>query len=60
MGYFQVMYDSRDINYDRRGFIILATGLWAHFFVIKHISDIFTYRGWMLVIYNNGSGCFRL
>ena len=27
MGYFQVRYDSRVINYDRRGFIRLATGL---------------------------------
>ena len=27
MGYFQVRYDSRVINYDRRGFIGLATGL---------------------------------
>ena len=26
MGYFQVRYDSRVINYDRRGFIRLATG----------------------------------
>ena len=27
MGYFQVRYDSRGVNYDRRGFIRLATGL---------------------------------
>ena len=27
MGYFQVRYDSRVINYDRRGFIGLATGV---------------------------------
>ena len=27
MGYFQIRYDSRGINYDRRGFIRLATGL---------------------------------
>ena len=27
MGYFQVRYDSRVVIYDRRGFIILATGL---------------------------------
>ena len=26
MGYFQVRYDSRGVNYDRRGFIRLATG----------------------------------
>ena len=26
MGYFQVKYDSRVVNYDRRGFIRLATG----------------------------------
>ena len=26
MGYFQVRYDSRVVNYDRRGFIRLATG----------------------------------
>ena len=26
MGYFQVRYDSRVVNYDRRGFIGLATG----------------------------------
>ena len=27
MGYFQVRYDSRVVNYNRRGFIRLATGL---------------------------------
>ena len=27
MGYFQVRYDSRVVNYDCRGFIRLATGL---------------------------------
>ena len=27
MGYFQVRYDSRVINYDHRGFIILTTGV---------------------------------
>ena len=27
MGYFQVRYDSRGVNYDRRGFIRLATGV---------------------------------
>ena len=27
MGYFQVRYDSRVVNYDRRGFIRLATGV---------------------------------
>ena len=27
MGYFQVRYDSRVVNYDHRGFIRLATGL---------------------------------
>ena len=26
MGYFQVRYDSRVVNYDRRGFIGFATG----------------------------------
>ena len=26
MGYFQVRYDARVVNYDRRGFIRLATG----------------------------------
>ena len=26
MGYFQVRYDSRVVNYDRRGFIRLTTG----------------------------------
>ena len=26
MGYFPVSYDSRVVNYDRRGFIRLATG----------------------------------
>ena len=26
MGYFQVRYDSRVVNYDHRGFIRLATG----------------------------------
>ena len=31
MGYFQVRYDARVVNYDRRGFIRLATGFepWA-------------------------------
>ena len=28
MGYFQVRYDSRVVNYDCRGFIRLATGLY--------------------------------
>ena len=27
MGYFKVRYDSRVVNYDRRGFVRLATGL---------------------------------
>ena len=27
MGYFPVRYDSRVVNYDRRGFIRLATGV---------------------------------
>ena len=27
MGYFQVRYDSKIVNYDHRGFIRLATGL---------------------------------
>ena len=27
MGYFPVRYDSRVVNYDRRGFIRLATGI---------------------------------
>ena len=30
MGYFQVRYDSRVVNYDRRGFIRLATGRTAY------------------------------
>ena len=30
MGYFPVRYDSRVINYDRRGLIRLATGLLAN------------------------------
>ena len=34
MGYFQVRYDSRVVNYDRRGFIILATDLVQLFFII--------------------------
>ena len=29
MGYFQVRYDSRVINYDLRGFIRLATDLYS-------------------------------
>ena len=36
MEYFQVRYDSRVVNYDRRGFIRLATGRFItreHFFV---------------------------
>ena len=28
MGYFQVRYDSSVVNYDRRGFIRLATAVW--------------------------------
>ena len=31
MGYFQVRYDSRVVNYDRRGFIRLATGGYVPF-----------------------------
>ena len=31
MGYFQVRCDSRVVNYNRRGFIRLATGLSAQF-----------------------------
>ena len=35
MGYFQVRYDSRVVNYDRRGFIRLAT---------EHKSPVFNPR----------------
>ena len=35
MGYFQVRYDSRVVNYDRRGFIILATEC----FIFAKLSD---------------------
>ena len=38
MGYFQVRYDSRGVNYDRRGFIRLATGLCS-----KRICNQFPY-----------------
>jgi len=34
MGYFQVRYDSRVVNYDRRGYIILATGPIQHFLCV--------------------------
>ena len=38
MGYFQVRYDSRVVNYDRRGFIRLATGLQFYKFGFKCVS----------------------
>ena len=42
MGYFQVKYDSRVVNYNRRGFIILTTGL-AMTFIFLQISNILEY-----------------
>ena len=42
MGYFPVRYDSRVINYDRRGFIRLATGLCQGLNLLCPIS-----LGWM-------------
>ena len=43
MGYFQVRYDSRVINYDRRGFIRLATGEFCGQ----------SYKQFTLIIYNS-------
>ena len=43
MGYFPVRYDSSVVNYDRRGFIRLATGLLLLFVVFA--------AGWALPIY---------
>ena len=46
MGYFQVRYNSRVVNYDRRGFIRLATemsSLKQQFFVIQMLTYIFTH-----------------
>ena len=40
MGYFQVRYNSRVINYDHRGFIRLATGFTEIFMVMKGFKDI--------------------
>ena len=39
MGYFKVRYDSRVVNYDRRGFIRLATGLQRRKFVAIGCSE---------------------
>ena len=39
MGYFQVRYDSRVVNYDRRGFIRLATDV---YFTKKNIGELMT------------------
>ena len=43
MGYFPVRYDSRAVNYDRRGFIILATGLFINsfYFVLFNSLEIY-------------------
>ena len=38
MGYFQVRYDSRVVNYDHRGFIRLATGLTSFIGVLDPMS----------------------
>ena len=37
MGYFQVRYDSRVVNYDRSGFIRLATGCCL---IMHFITDV--------------------
>ena len=41
MGYFPVRYDSRVVNYDRRGFIRLTTGgiqIWIFLVEGKHVD----------------------
>ena len=40
MGYFQVSYDSRGVNYDHRGFIRLAT-VYLH---VRHLPKGTSYR----------------
>ena len=39
MGYFQVRYDSRVVNYDRIGFIRLATGLFGVSLLIYYVGS---------------------
>ena len=50
MGYFQVRYDYRVVNYDLRDFIRLATGLQTNKFVISNFSTTPTF----LVRYYSG------
>ena len=45
MGYFQVRYDSRVVNYDRRGFIRLATGLTSSDSVLRRNNIILSCSG---------------
>ena len=43
MGYFQVRYDSRVVNYYRRGFIRLATGGIITLFIWRHrVGDMYS------------------
>ena len=53
MGYFQVGYDSRVINYDHRAFIRLATGLWQGLNLPCPIS-----LGWMREIMKTVCACY--
>ena len=46
MGYFQVRYESRVVNYDRRGFIRLATELQLHHWV----NAAFKWCHWLIFI----------
>ena len=63
MGYFQVRYDSRGVNYDRRGFIRLATdvrGVRMANFCIDHLYTVHCYeeakikkKGWKWPLFKN-------
>ena len=52
MGYFQVRYDSRGVNYDRRGFIRLATALlnFNNRSLFHNLSNLFSQSRPVLVI----------
>ena len=43
MGYFQVRYDSRVVNYERKLFIRLATGHIGVFEVVTRTAQLHTY-----------------
>ena len=52
MGYFQVRYDSRVVNYDRRGFIRLATEVRSDYMQKSADSavDLHQWRAWKFSI----------